>query len=579
MRAVSLRRVLPYVIVAVPFVVAAVRALADDYFPIGDAAQLYIRATDVFTGHHPWLGSGSSASASLGFQVNNAGPLYFDAIAPFARTLPPGPGAVVGVTTVNLACVVLAGLAARRIGGSSHGAAYEAWVLAAASVLAWTMGSELLFDMFQAHALLFPFLGACVLLSGVALGQRWVCPWLALVLTLIVQTHLSYAYMLPILVVAALVTAVVGLAAPRRAALGALAGDPGVRRTAAWTAGVLALTWCQPVYEQLFGAGQGNLSRLARASGGGEIALGATNAVRLTAAFIALPPWAGRQGFADTIQPSGITTDADGTEYVTLAGMPALWLSAVALLFTVACLAAAWWWADRRRIAPLRTLATLALVGVVGAVVAFSRLTVTVLGFAPHHSRWIVVVALLVYVTLAWALVDAVATRIRPRTARPQGSSAPRDPFVVAAGVVVLVFSALNLPKYAQPHGPTADAAALPALQQMFDRLDAVELDEPVYFDLTNERVYAPHTSALQLYLRHRGIEFRVDSEFLVRQLGERRRADGDEPITLVQYHDAEAETPPDTGCQLLQVPPTGRAPGWLSMWFAVTLSGPGACR
>ena len=60
---------------------------------------------------------------------------------------------------------------------------------------------------------------------------------------------------------------------------------------------------------------------------------------------------------------------------------------------------------------------------------------------------------------------------------------------------------------------------------------------------------------------------------------GEGRRADGSEPTTLVQYHDAEAESPSDAGCVLLQVPPTGSAPGWPSMWLAVTLSGPGACR
>ena len=97
--------------------------------------------------------------------------------------------------------------------------------------------------------------------------------------------------------------------------------------------------------------------------------------------------------------------------------------------------------------------------------------------------------------------------------------------------------------------------------------------------DAVNERVYAPHTSAIQLYLRDRGVAFRVDSEFLVRHLGEGRRADGSEPTTLVQYHDAGAESPPEPGCVLLQVPPTGSAPGWPSMWLAVALSGPGVCR
>lgn len=528
-----------YVVALVPFVVAMLRALVDEWFPIGDAAQLYLRATDVLTRDHPWIGSGSSVSASLGFQVNNAGPLYYDLIAPLARTLPPGPGAVIGVGGLNIACFVLAALAARRIGGAAYGATFEAWVLAAGAVLAWTMGSELLFDMFQAHALLFPFLAVVVLLTGAAAGQRWVWPWLAVLVTLIAQTHLSYAFILPILVTTAIVAALVGLAAPRAVSIRALVGDSGVRRTAVWTAGLTVLAWLQPIGEQLFGPGQGNFVRLARAARSTDIALGAANAVRLTAAFVALPPWAGRQGFADTIEPSGIATAADGREVVTLAGMPSLWLATVGLVVTIVVLLGAWWWAHRRAIAPLQALATLALAGVAGAVAALSRLTVTLLGFAPHHTRWVVVVALLVYVTLAWAVTDAVTVALARRA---PGS---RHPWFapVAALAAVVVFSALNLPRYAQPHGPTADARALPALRAAFAGLDAATFDEPVFFDLTNERVYAPHTSALQLHLRDRGVAFRVDSEFLVRHLGERRRADGGEPTTLTQYHEWAAYT------------------------------------
>jgi hypothetical protein len=554
------RRPIPYVVALVPFLVAAVRALANDWFPIGDAAQLYIRATDVFTAHHPWLGSASSASASLGFQVNNAGPLYFDLVAPFARVLPPGWGAVLGITTINAACLVLAGLSARRIGGG----VYERWVLAAAAVLAWTMGSELLFDMFQAHALLFPFLAACVLLSGLAIGQWWVLPWLAFVLTLIVQTHVSYAYILPILVIAA-----AARAWATRVSSDLERSDP-VRGYSLTAAAVLVVTWFQPVWEQFFGKGEGNLSRLARAAGGTDISLGLTNAVKLTAAFVALPPWSGRQGFRSTIEPSGIASDGS---HVVLGGMPSGWVAALALVVTLALLGAAWWWARRRNLAALEALATLAVVGVVGAVAAFSRLTVTVLGFAPHHSRWIVVVALLAHVVLAWAGLDALSQRLGPRAA----AVAP-----AVAGAVLVVAVVANLPKYAQPHGPTADAAAMPALAAAFGQLDtAIDdglLADPVYFDLTNERVYAPHTSALQLHLRDRGIEFRVDSEFLVRHLGERRRADGTESTTLLQYHDVDARavvaSPHPDECLLVSVPPTGDGPGWPPLWFAVTRAG-----
>jgi hypothetical protein len=294
------------------------------------------------------------------------------------------------------------------------------------------------------------------------------------------------------------------------------------------------------------------------------------NAVKLTAAFVALPPWAGRQGFRSTIEPSGIAPDGG---HVVLVGMPNGWIAALALALTLALLGAAWWWARRRALRALEALATLAAVGVVGAVVALSRLTVTVLGFAPHHSRWIVVVALLVYVVLAWAGLDAVSQHLAPRAVR-------LAPTVAVA--VLLLASVANLPKYAQPHGPTADAAAMPALAAAFGQLDTAIDDGlvtgPVLFDLTDERVYAPHTSALQLHLRQRGVGFRVDSEFLVRHLGERRRADGTEPTTLLQYHDVDAESvvaaPPPGECLVVQVPPTGDGPGWPQLWFAVTRVG-----
>ena len=61
--------------VLLPIVVAVVRAVANDWFPVGDNALLAIRAADVGTRHHPLLGSWTSASLALGTDVNNPGPL------------------------------------------------------------------------------------------------------------------------------------------------------------------------------------------------------------------------------------------------------------------------------------------------------------------------------------------------------------------------------------------------------------------------------------------------------------------------------------------------------------------------
>ena len=120
-------------IVILPIVVAVVRALRRNWFPIGDNALLYIRTADVLTEHHPFLGSWTSASLSLGVNLNNPGPTYDLLIAPFAQILSPGPGAAIGVGAVNIASIIGISFASRRMGGW----AMQRWMLLAAAGLAW----------------------------------------------------------------------------------------------------------------------------------------------------------------------------------------------------------------------------------------------------------------------------------------------------------------------------------------------------------------------------------------------------------------------------------------------------------
>lgn len=47
---------------AIPVVVAVGRAIVGGWVPLGDQALLQIRAHDVFTSHHPLLGTASSAA-------------------------------------------------------------------------------------------------------------------------------------------------------------------------------------------------------------------------------------------------------------------------------------------------------------------------------------------------------------------------------------------------------------------------------------------------------------------------------------------------------------------------------------
>ncbi|TFH16956.1 MAG: hypothetical protein E4H05_06665, partial [Acidimicrobiales bacterium] len=369
------------VIVAVlPIVSAVVRSLRRHWFPIGDNALLYLRAVDVFTEHHPLLGSWTSASLSVGENMNNPGALYDLLMAPFALTLAPGPGAAIGVGVLNIASIVGISIAGRHIGGWRM----QRWMLLAAAALAWSMGSEMLFDIWQAHALLLPFLLFLVLIVGCTAGRRACIPWTAFVGSVLIQTHISYAYVLGALFVAALGVAWWTHRPVERAAV----WQGMTSRTAGITAAVLVLCWIQPLYEQFFGEGRGNLTRLASNAGGGDVTLGLTDATKITGAIIALPPWWMRSGYSTTVPITQVTPTADGYRLV-LTGVPGVAISILALVAVVSLLVALTIAAHRRGLLAATCAGALCAVSVPITVVALSKLTIGTVGFSSHHVRWV----------------------------------------------------------------------------------------------------------------------------------------------------------------------------------------------
>src|SRR5262249_51651383 len=73
--------VLTVALAILPIVVAVVRAILDHWLPVGDDAYFVLRPRDVWTSHIPLLGTWTSASLSTGRDINNPGPLFFDALA------------------------------------------------------------------------------------------------------------------------------------------------------------------------------------------------------------------------------------------------------------------------------------------------------------------------------------------------------------------------------------------------------------------------------------------------------------------------------------------------------------------
>jgi hypothetical protein len=132
---------------------SAARGIAGGYEPVNDNALIELRAGDVFTGHHPLLGSLSSASISTGIDVDHLGPLLFDVVAIPLRLFGRSAGIPVAIALLNIAVVWLVGFVTSRVGGAT--AAVSAQVITA--LMVWTMGSELLYDPWQPNVLFLPF--------------------------------------------------------------------------------------------------------------------------------------------------------------------------------------------------------------------------------------------------------------------------------------------------------------------------------------------------------------------------------------------------------------------------------------
>ena len=524
--------------VVLPIVVAAVRAVLTGWFPVGDSALLAIRAADVGTSQHPWLGSWTSASLTLGVDVNNPGPLYPDLLAPFMWTIGRvagiGPAIAVGVATINAGFALGIASVGDRLGGWR----VERWALLMTAALTWSMGSELLIDIWQPHALLLPFV--CLLLLTVGLVDRhWsMLPAWSGVGSLVVQTHIGYVY---VVVVLGLLVVAVGARAIRAA--GTPLPDLVRHRTAAITGGVLGLAWAQPIVEQVAGEGRGNLARLASNAGGGDVTIGPGTAVRLVARVVALPPWWSRPGFEDSVTSTPLTDTADGPQLF-VPGLPGGVVSLLAVGFVVVALAwlgrATW----RRQLTTVAAAVLVALVGVVTAVATLTVQTVSVVGLGSHHVRWLWVLSLFVQFVIVWAAAELWAANVDQRTV------------TAGVGTLIGVLVVANLGVTAHALGPTADRAAADTLERTFDDLETFEPGGAVLYDVGNLRPFEPWSSAVQMRLRELGIEFRVADEGMVRQLGNGRRADGSEVTTMRQIERSAALVYDGPGCVVSEASP-----------------------
>jgi hypothetical protein len=506
------------VVALLPIGVAAGRALHQGWIPVSENALYAIRARDVFTHHIPLLGTLAGAAGSR--LSNQPGPLLFDLLAIPVTLLGDGAGVIVGVSLINALSVVGIALLAYRRGGALVATA----AMAATSGLCWTMGSTMLFEPWNPHSVLLPFLCFLLLVWSVTCGDVWALPFLVAAGSLVVQTHLSYGLLVPLLSAWAVFGLVLELRARRRIDSQRSSLLRSTRRAFAVSALVLLLCWTQPLIEQFTGDGTGNLTRLLT-NAGSSAPTGYAEGTKLVAEVVGLPPWWLRPSF--------------GRAFLESKGWraPSIEAALASLAFVGAALAWCAWDARRRHDTPLgRAVATTFIALGVGLLTAGRAPLgpVAFLRISPHLFRWLWPLAVFLTFTFATTLLlrfarDARATRL----------------LVGGSSLVTMAFAGLNLPT--STAGTSQDNAVIPAVRELTGRISRADLEGPLLADDLYQLGFGdawgpPVLAAIQ----RRGISFVLRDEGLVRQFGPTRRFDGNNArgALLIRVGDDAAMTP-----------------------------------
>lgn len=491
----------------VPVVVAIVRMLLEHRAPLGDNGLIALRSHDVLTSNHPWYGTWTSASLSAGVDFNNPSPLQFDLLAIFVKPFGVAAGAVMGAGCINIAAMVLA----VRQGWRAAGRRGEVLFSLCAAGLAWSLGSEMLVDVWQPHNLVLPFLAFLACCTAVAAGRWTSLGWAVGVGSVVVGTHLSFVYVTMVVFATSVVWALVW----SRGQVGARAGA----LRAALVAGLVALVcWAQSLIEQLFLDGRGNLSRLVEASGASSDAIGLRLGARLVAQVVVMPPWWLRPSFTGSIPATAYSPDGG----LRPAGVVRASVAGLSVLASLGLLVAVVVREHRRSRGAGSALSLTALAGFVGVLLTAAAMPAGIIGLAPHQMRWLWPVSAVVTLVVALHLVDLIAARL--------GRSGQRLAVGIAA---VAVLAAANLPAHESDLGPADSRSANAAIRSLMQQVAAAGLPGPTAFDDSTLPFAEPYSGAVLAALVEAGAPVRAGTASFTRQLGDGRRPRGDEQWTM----------------------------------------------
>jgi hypothetical protein len=526
-----------------PIITATWNAIRNHWRPIGDNAFIAMRANDVLSSHHPWLGTWSSASIDAGTMINHPGPLLFDSLWPTVKVFGGQVGVALGVALVNMLAVTTITVFSFRRGGRRTALA----MLVATAAVIYTMGSALLFDPWNPHILMLVCMAMLVTAWGIALGDRWALPVYIALASYSLQTHLGYAYFVPGVLAAAFATGwLVARTCP-----GGSRWLP-QRRTLVISVLTGVVLWSQPLWEQFTGPGEGNMGRLLGAGGTGP-KIGPGLATRLISDVFTGAPFTPRTDFMASV-PGFVLIQSD--QLKPLPAPPTPW--AVVILLVLAGVLVLLARAAVRRCDRL----SLGMLGLsFGALlVALGSLTVmpiSPLGPAAHQMRWLWPITWFTWTAIAVSTIRWVihAAHARESTLRPAQIATGATAVAMFA---VAAISVLAVPTFVQPAGPAARLDQIPMISALSSQLDTLEGRGTIYVDTTNEPFLDNVSAAVMAELQHRGVDFTVGPEWLVRQLGEGRRSTGNEGTTVVlPRDDAALDLPEGARLEALVTPLT----------------------
>ena len=504
-----------------PILLAGVRAAWRGWTPTGDNAYSAVRGHDVFSSQVPLLGTWSSASLSTGHQINHPGPLQFELLAVPVHLLGRGPGTAVGMALVNATAVALIGwLVLRRLGGAA-----AALAVAFAALLTWSMGSEMLYDPWSQHAPLLPFALFLAAVWCVVAGDLVALPVMAVAGSYALQTHLSYSLLVPGLSGFALAAVAAGSCRQRRRDPALWAEARGRRRTLCWLAiGALAwlVVWTLPLVEQLTADGEGNMTALVRSRNAPAPTPSVGDSVRALGGTVAVPPaW---------LPPSygSPSFHLDGS------GRPT-WLAATGLVLLAVGLVVLGVRAWRRGSPAVAAGTATALAALVIGFVTVNWAPMR-FGIVPTYLRWMWPLGMVVWLTIAIALLDEAWSHRRPSPATTPDRSPDRPTarWAIAGLVVTVVAATATLPTV--DNGAASPPWTVDAIHQIDDDVAAAVEDEPgVLVELGHHPTVPASAPALFGVLQDAGVPFSVDDTALIRQLGtDRAYEPGDATVRLV---------------------------------------------